>query len=75
MGPTRTSRALSALFLVVFALTLSIVSFYFLLSLDAHWFSTMFAVLVFTDVVQTGTAFVAVVAGLLVHGGTAGRAS
>jgi len=70
MGSSRLSRALSALFLVVFALTISIVSFYFLLSLDAHWFSTMFAVLVFTDVVQTGTAFVAVVAGLLVLAGT-----
>ncbi len=69
IGPTRTARALSAAFLVVFALTISIVSFYLLLSLDAHWFSTMFAVLVFTDVVQTGTAFVAVVAGLLVAAG------
>jgi magnesium-transporting ATPase (P-type) len=68
-GPTRTSRRLSAIFLVVFAVTLSIVSFYLLLSLDAHWFSTMFAVLVFTDIVQTGTAFVAVVAGLLVMAG------
>ena len=68
-APTRKSRTLSALFLVVFALTLSIVSFYLLLSLEAHWFSTMFAVLVFTDVVQTGTAFVAVVAGLLVMTG------
>ncbi|MBK9089917.1 MAG: hypothetical protein IPL90_13055 [Holophagales bacterium] len=69
IGASRTSRTLSALFLVVFALTISIVSFYLLLSLDAHWFSTMFAVLVFTDVVQTGTAFVAVVAGLLVIAG------
>ena len=69
IGATRTSRTLSALFLVVFALTISIVSFYLLLSLDAHWFSTMFAVLVFTDVVQTGTAFVAIVAGLLVMTG------
>jgi len=66
MGPSRLSRSLSALFLVIFAVTISIVSFYLLMSLDAHWFSTMFAVLVFTDVVQTGTAFVAVVAGLLV---------
>ena len=66
IGPTRTSRTLSAIFLLVFALTISVVSFYFLLSLEAHWFSTMFAVLVFTDVVQTGLAFVAVVAGLLV---------
>jgi hypothetical protein len=70
IAPTRRNRTLSAIFLVVFALSLSIVSFYFLLSLDAHWFSTMFAVLVFTDVVQTGTAFVAVVAGLLVLSGT-----
>ncbi len=66
IGPSRTARTLSAVFLVVFALTLSIVSFYLLLSLDAHWFSTMWAVLVFTDVVQTGTAFVAIVAGWLV---------
>ena len=66
IGPSRSARALSAVFLVVFALTLSIVSFHLLLSLDAHWFSTMFAVLVFTDFVQTGTAFVAIVAGWLV---------
>jgi len=69
MAATATSRVVSALFLVVFAITISIVSFYLLLSLDAHWFSTMFAVLVFTDVMQTGTAFVAVVAGLMVATG------
>jgi hypothetical protein len=69
-GPTRVSRSLSAVTLVVFALTLSIVSFYLLLSLEAHWFSTMFAVLVFTDIVQTGTAFVAIIAGLFVAQGT-----
>ena len=69
MAATRTTRNASAIFMVIFALTLSVVSFYFLLSLDAHWFSTMFAVLVFTDVVQTGTAFVAVVAGLMVMNG------
>ncbi len=67
---TRANRTLSAIFLVLFAVTLSIVSFYLLLSLEAHWFSTMFAVLVFTDIVQTGTAFVAVVAGLMVMSGT-----
>ncbi len=69
MAATRTTRNASALFMVIFALTLSVVSFYFLLSLDAHWFSTMFAVLIFTDVLQTGTAFVAVVAGLFVSAG------
>lgn len=69
MRATRSNRAMSALFLVIFAITFSIVSFYFLLSLDAHWFSTMFAVLVFTDVSQTGTAFVTLVAALLVSAG------
>jgi hypothetical protein len=66
---TSRTHVLSALFLVVFALTISVVSFYLLLSLDAHWFSTMFAVLVFTDVVQTGLAFVAVILGLLLASG------
>lgn len=69
MRSTALSRTMSAIYLVVFAITLSIVSFYLLLSLDAHWFSTMFAVLVFTDVVQTGTAFVAVVASVIVMSG------
>lgn len=69
MKLTTTNRTLSAVFLLVFALGLSVVSFYLLMSLEAHWFSTMFAVLVFTDVVQTGTAFVAVVAGLFVASG------
>ncbi|HEX8030403.1 MAG TPA: hypothetical protein VF491_18140 [Vicinamibacterales bacterium] len=66
MAATRLTRVSASVFLVLFALTLSIVSFYFLMSLDAHWFSTMFAVLVFTDVIQTGTAFVAIMAGVLV---------
>jgi hypothetical protein len=66
---TLRNRSLSAAFLVVFAFTLSVVSFYLLMSLEAHWFSTMFAVVVFTDVVQTGAAFVAVVVGLLMMSG------
>jgi len=67
---SRQRRALSALFIVIFALTLSVITFYFLMSLEPHWFSTMMAVLVFTDIMQTGTAFVAIVAGLLVMSGT-----
>ena len=69
IAPSLRNRTLSAVFLVLFSLTFSIVSFYYLLSLDAHWFSTMFAVLTFTDIVQTGTAFIAVVAGLMVWNG------
>ncbi|MCG3193174.1 MAG: hypothetical protein DIJKHBIC_02424 [Thermoanaerobaculia bacterium] len=66
---TKKNHTFSAIFLVVFALSISVVSFYLLMSLEAHWFSTMFAVVVFTDVVQTGTAFVAIIAGLLKMGG------
>ncbi len=73
VGPTRANGVLSAVFAVVFALTVSVVSFYLLMSLDAHWFSTMYAVLIFTDVIQTGTAFVALVAAFLVlRGGLGG---
>ena len=57
---------LSALFVVLYAITFSVVSFYLLMSLEAHWFSTMFAVLTFTDMVQTGTAFVAIIASVLI---------
>lgn len=69
VAASRTARTASGAFLVVFALTLSVVAFYFLLSLDAHWFSTMFAVLVFTDVMQTGVAYVTLAVCLLVAAG------
>ena len=73
IAPTRANNALSALFTVVFALTVSVVSFYLLMSLDAHWFSTMYAVVIFTDVIQTGTAFVALIAAyLILRGGVGG---
>jgi hypothetical protein len=62
---SRQNITLSAIFAVVYAITFSVVSFYLLMSLEAHWFSTMFAVLTFTDMVQTGTAFVAIVASWL----------
>jgi hypothetical protein len=66
---SRANGKLSALFIVVFAVTFSVVSYYLLMSLEAHWFSTMYAVVTFTDMVQTGTAFVAVVtAGLILRG-------
>ncbi|MBM4370968.1 MAG: hypothetical protein FJ098_04900, partial [Deltaproteobacteria bacterium] len=73
LGPTRANAVLSALFTVVFALTLSVVAFYLLMSLDAHWFSTMYAVVIFTDVLQTGLAFQALVVSYLVlRGGIGG---
>ena len=63
---SRVNAGLSAGFTVIYALTFSAASYYFLMSLDAHWFSTMYGVLMFTDMVQTGTAFVAIVAGILI---------
>jgi len=63
---THRNTALSALFAVVFALTFSVVSWYLLMSLDAHWFSTMFAVLTFTDAMQAGTAVVSLVAAVVI---------
>ena len=63
---TRRIRAFSGLFTVLFAITFSVVSFYLLMSLEAHWFSTMYAVLSFTDLVQTGTAVVVVVVAVLI---------
>ena len=63
---SRKNLVLSAMFIVLGSLTLSIVSFYLLMSLEPHWFSTMYAVLVFTDLVQTGTAFVALVVSVLI---------
>ena len=69
---SRKNLVLSAMFVVMGALTLSVVSFYLLMSLEPHWFSTMYAVLVFTDVVQTGTAFVAIVVSALILKGSFG---
>jgi len=69
---SRKNLVLSAIFVVIGALTLSVVSFYLLMSLEPHWFSTMYAVLIFTDVVQTGTAFVTLVVGLLIAKGSFG---
>ena len=63
---TNQNRALSGLFIVLYAITFSAVSFYFLMSLEAHWFSTMYAVLTFTDVIQTGTAVVTLIVAVLI---------
>jgi len=66
---SRTNVTLSAVFIVLFALSFTVVSYYLLMSLEPHWFSTMYAVLTFTDLIQTGTAFVSLVAAGLIIGG------
>ena len=44
---TRKNRALSPVFMILFALTFTMVSFDQMMSLDPHWFSTMFGVYCF----------------------------
>lgn len=56
---TRKNAYLSALFMVLFALTFSTASFDFIMSLEAHWFSTMWAVYMFSMMMQVGMAFIA----------------
>ena len=53
---------LGAVFLVLFALSFTLLSYLFLMSLEPHWFSTMYAVMTFTDMMQTGLAFMSLVA-------------
>ncbi len=52
--PQRTK--VSAIFLAVFALSFSIASFDWLMSLEPHWFSTMFALLQFASLGAIGVA-------------------
>jgi hypothetical protein len=58
----RRTVVLSALFLVVFAITFSIASWDWLMSLEAHWFSTVFAAYHFTGAAVSGLAMITVAA-------------
>ena len=60
---------LSALFIVLFAATFSLASFDWLMSREAHWFSTVFAVYTFTGMFVTALAAITVIAILLRRGG------
>lgn len=74
------SRSLSAhkracvFFLLVFAPGFSVVSFDWLMSLEGEWFSTMFAVYIFTGLLLTGLAVIAIVARVLQRRGLLGEA-
>jgi hypothetical protein len=52
---------LSALFIVVFAITFSLASFDWLMSLDPRWTSTMFAVYIFAGLFAAGIAAIALI--------------
>lgn len=48
----------SAIFLIVFALTFSFASFDWIMSIEPHWFSTIFAVYTFSGLFVGGIAFI-----------------
>ena len=50
------ARRLSAVFMLVFAPTLSLVAFDWLMSLDPYWFSTIFGVYLFAGTMTSGLA-------------------
>jgi hypothetical protein len=59
---TRENTGLSAAFLVVFGVTFTLASFDWLMSLEHHWFSTIFAVYNFAGLFQSGLAAIILVA-------------
>ncbi|MCC6572281.1 MAG: hypothetical protein IT462_00700 [Planctomycetes bacterium] len=62
---TVSSWKTSAAFMVLFALTLSLASFDWLMSLDATWFSTIFGIYQFAGLFEAGIATILVVVILL----------
>ena len=62
---TRRNAVLSAVFMVLFALSYSVASIDWLMSLDPHWFSTIWAPYMFSILMQVGMAFIALTTVLL----------
>jgi len=58
----RSAVRASCAFLPVFAITFSIASFDWIMSLEAHWFSTVFATYVFSGVFVSGLAAITTIA-------------
>ncbi|MFZ1808755.1 MAG: quinol:cytochrome C oxidoreductase [Cyclobacteriaceae bacterium] len=63
------ARSLSAVFLVIFAVSSSIAAWDWVMSIDTHWFSTMMGWYVFASWWVTGLAFITVVAAYLKEAG------
>ena len=62
-------RRWSALGVIAFALTISFSAFDYLMSLDPHWFSTMFGVYFFTGCALTIFSFLVLILALLLRSG------
>jgi hypothetical protein len=65
MAPNRRCTALSAGFLVAFAITFSLASFDWLMSLQPEWYSTIFAVYNFAGSFVSGLAVISITAIIL----------
>ncbi|AUX47400.1 hypothetical protein SOCE26_089200 [Sorangium cellulosum] len=61
MRPTAKMRASSAPAIIVFALTLSFASFDWLMSIDPHWYSTIFGVYVFSGAATSSLSALALI--------------
>ncbi|MFV1958718.1 MAG: hypothetical protein ACC662_04825 [Planctomycetota bacterium] len=62
VAATRRNTRLSAAFLVVFAITFSLASFDWIMSLEPHWYSTVFAIYNFSGLFVSGLAGIVIVA-------------
>ncbi|MDO8494420.1 MAG: hypothetical protein Q7S68_03695 [Deltaproteobacteria bacterium] len=56
VGLTRLNKTISAPFLLFFALSFTVASFDWLMSLEPHWFSTIFGVYCFAGLFESGMA-------------------
>ena len=59
---TKQNQGLSPIFLILFAISFTMASFDMLMSLDPHWFSTMFGVYCFAGLFYSSLALTAIVA-------------
>jgi hypothetical protein len=57
LGFTKRLGLISALFLPLFALSYSVAGFDWIMSIEPHWFSTIYAVYVFAGFITSGLAF------------------
>ena len=65
----RKMRSISAIFLVIFAVTSSVSAWDWIMSIDTHWFSTMFGWYVFASWFVSGLAFITLVTVFLKEAG------
>lgn len=69
---TKKNQYTSGAFILVFALSFSIVSYDLLMSLTPHWFSTMFAIYIFSGAYQTGLSVLVILIYLIKKSGYLG---